>query len=1460
MVSSKNGIAARYLESLEEPARSPLLPSRKLNALPKSKLGPDLDDLARQMNMETPTKITQARFNTPSATISSFKSAEKTKDKSKGYEYLCRIEAIKRWLEAVLGETIPQSPLELVSYIRNGIYLAKLANVFLPQKKAVFLDSKLQFRHTENINRFFKLLAFLEIPDLFRFELTDLYDAKDVPKVWFCLHAMSYRIHQLNSQYPEVVNLVNEVGFDEGDIRKANRMISGNLPNFASADGEKGSPGRSSYMDKAFGSPITPKRIFDDDPFRDKVVIEQTKIPDWRVPETPLKLNRPEPPVEKTALFEKSPVHSQVVDKTHALYTPELEAHMDNIVKLQALCKSAAFRYKMFVDRIMLRSYDAEITAFNSKIRGNLSRNKTVHRHRDEILWHESAIVTLQAVARRKLAKRIDKSMLEEDQVTRFQSICRGCIVRKRCKTLRNTLTRNVEQLTQLQSVIRSRTIKQRAMTVAKYRGSIEDSVLQLQSIARRVLYFKLRGASAITGNRDKMSTLLDLQAIARGGLYRRKLRSKLEKIHLEWLSLEELQSIGRGAILRTRLCNNVLITLIGEDQVMNTLFAKVRGNKVRRDFALKKNTLEAVAESEVLPLQSMFRGILTRFRMEVQLDDIYEEIDSLVALQSLCRGHFVRRDISRMRTHYTAHQDQVVRAQAILRSKYTQTAYKLLLNMKNPPLSVVRNFAYLLSDSEVDYLEEIELEELKDKIIEKSKANEDLALQIENLDIKLGLLDKNKITVEDFMKNSKYKTYRPIRSAGVKALDKLNKSSKQRVDLYLALFYFLQTKPAYWIRLYNDLVSNPAQCRKLQPLILSIFPLHESGVNGHSREEYFFMNFLCALMETDMSRCKNIADITKAKMLLWIDFFVDFNNHTHQRSHLKQSLGHVVQQVIEDELSFEPDPVKIYNQLVEKEMRVYGSTRRDRNVTPQDAIADKEVSGIFVNNLMALREVTSITLEAILRMLPGLPVHVKILAKKAHDLSQIHFPGQEDHHLAVAGAIFIKHYVAGILQMPENYGYKVPNGDNMKQLFRVLLQVFSMKPFTDNFLRPLDEFVMQNKDEARNMIRELISVRDLEPEYEMNDYDDIVSHERPLLTMKVTDMIAVEKLVTRHLDIVAPSQDDQLANVVKELNNVVNSADDFVTLSELGSLTLTLLPTTKEDTVAELRSKSLFSQAKRCLLYIIQVQDGDDLLELLIQGIKPVHEEKYKQVIKVERRPPKGSFASMSYVELKKLALRVILQLEQLGLVTRKSSYQQLLNQIVVDIRTKNTQRDTRRSQLRIARDTTQKLMEKERFLKRQLGDYNSHIDHVLNELQLRPKEKKIFNIIPVFSKQYFYHRELKKNNRLPKFGSYKYTAKKLMEQGVIKDFGGELHRRHVTSSKLDFMFSCHKLGTFVIEAAASTVVVTGACATITLDQILDKQYESAKTWVMFDGMVTFDTDALAGLLFRKFYDIKRD
>src|SRR5271155_845161 len=94
-------------------------------------------------------------------------------------------------------------------------------------------------------------------------------------------------------------------------------------------------------------------------------------------------------------------------------------------------------------------------------------------------------------------------------------------------------------------------------------------------------------------------------------------------------------------------------------------------------------------------------------------------------------------------------------------------------------------------------------------------------------------------------------------------------------------------------------------------------------------------------------------------------------------------------------------------------------------------------------------------------------------------------------------------------------------------------------------------------------------------------------------------------------------------------------------------------------------------------------------------------------------------TWCRMSYAELKHIALRNVINLEKMGKVSRENGYQDLLNSIATDIRTKHRRRITRQNELESTRHTLAQLEEKAEFLKEQLAQYEAVIDQNKKTMQ---------------------------------------------------------------------------------------------------------------------------------------------
>ena len=96
---------------------------------------------------------------------------------------------------------------ELEESLTNGVTLAKVANFVYPALFPLtrifdislhrYREKGLEFRHTDNINFWVQCMEKLGLPKVFYPTTTDLYDMKNMPRVVYCIHALSIYLAKL---------------------------------------------------------------------------------------------------------------------------------------------------------------------------------------------------------------------------------------------------------------------------------------------------------------------------------------------------------------------------------------------------------------------------------------------------------------------------------------------------------------------------------------------------------------------------------------------------------------------------------------------------------------------------------------------------------------------------------------------------------------------------------------------------------------------------------------------------------------------------------------------------------------------------------------------------------------------------------------------------------------------------------------------------------------------------------------------------------------------------------------------------------------------------------------------------------------------------------------------------------------------------------------------------------------
>lgn len=284
--------------------------------------------------------------------------------------------------------------------------------------------------------------------------------------------------------------------------------------------------------------------------------------------------------------------------------------------------------------------------------------------------------------------------------------------------------------------------------------------------------------------------------------------------------------------------------------------------------------------------------------------------------------------------------------------------------------------------------------------------------------------------------------------------------------------------------------------------------------------------------------------------------------------------------------------------------------------------------------------------------------------------------------------------------------------------------------------------------------------------------------------------------------------------------------------------------------------------ETKRCILYIIRVQSGANLMDIMLKPPSVEDEERWHTLVRDELSTTssrKGAYSeantsfdigSMSYSELKGIALENILRLEQAGKISRQNQYQGLLNAIAIDIRTKHRRRIQRERELEGARLTSNRLSDQASYLDGQLKTYNDYIEQAMITLQNK-KGKKRF-LMP-FTKQWDHQRELQKSGKVFKFGSFKYSARNLADRGVLVAWKGYADRQ---LDRVDLTISSNEVGVFTIDGSSGNMMVPGANAQVPLDDLLQAQFNNTQFMDFFEGQMRVNVNLFLHLIMKKFYN----
>nr|XP_042119950.1 ras GTPase-activating-like protein IQGAP1 [Peromyscus maniculatus bairdii] len=932
-------------------------------------------------------------------------------------------------------------------------------------------------------------------------------------------------------------------------------------------------------------------------------------------------------------------------------------------------------------------------------------------------------------------------------------------------------------------------------------------------------------------------------------------------------LSREEIQSSISGV---TAAYNREQLWLANQGLVTK-LQARCPGYLVRQEFRSRMNFLKTQIPA-ITCIQSQWRGYKQKKAYQDRLAYLHSRKDEVVKIQSLARMHQAGKRYRDRLQYFRDHINDIIKIQAFIWANKARDDYKTLINAEDPPMIVVRKFVHLLDQSDQDFQEELDLMKMREEVITLIRSNQQLENDLNLMDIKIGLLVKNKITLQDVVSHSKKLTKKNKEQlsdmvminkqrGGLKAL---SKEKREKLEAYHHLFYLLQTNPTYLAKLIFQMPQNKST--KFMDSV--IFTLYNYASN--QREQYLLLRlFKTALQEEIKSKVDQIQEIVTGNPTV-IKMVVSFNPGARGQNALRQILAPVVKEIMDDKLlNIKTDPVDIYKSWVNQmESQMGEASKLPYDVTPEQALSHEEVKTRLDNSIRNMRAVTDKFLSAIISSVDKIPYGIRFIAKVPKDSLHEKFPDAgEDELLKIIGNLLYYPAIIApdafdIIDLSAGGQLTTDQRRNLGSIAKMLQHVASNKMFLgDNaHLSIINEYLSQSYQKFRWFFQNACDVPELQDKFNVDEYSDLVTLTKPVIYISIGKIINTHTFLLDHQDAIAPEHNDPIHELLDDLGEVptiesligescsnLNDPNKEALAKTEVSLTLTNKFDVPGDENAEMDARTILLNTKRLIVDVIRFQPGDTLTEILETPATSEQEAEHQRAMqrrairdaktpdKMKKSKPMKEDSNLSLQEKKEKIQTGLQKLTELGTVDPKNKYQELINDIAKDIRNQRRYRQRRKAELVKLQQTYAALNSKATFYGEQVDYYKSYIKTCLDNLASKGKVSKK-------------PREIK--GKKSKKISLKYTAARLHEKGVLL----EIEDLQVNQFK-NVIFEIgptEEVGDF--EVKAKFMGVQMETFMLHYQDLLQLQYEGVAVMKLLDR-AKVNVNLLIFLLNKKFY-----
>lgn len=1009
----------------------------------------------------------------------------------------------------------------------------------------------------------------------------------------------------------------------------------------------------------------------------------------------------------------------------------------DCVILFQSLVRASSIRFKKYDTDSRVEIYEEELIQMQSCLKGYISRkNKYL---------------------------KVQKEGIYDEKVSLIQSHIKGKLIRKNQNTLLLALLKNKYEIESINDNIKAILVRTQVISTISRQRVFLSHVINLQSLIKG----KLARIEDINHTDDETLTLIKLQSTIKGNAFRHHIRFKnyyLENCNSQIISL---QSLVRKKIVQNKQLDIEKNVLFKNSATLSSLAGHIKGAYLRNYLYKQMYELELM-DSACISLQSSIKGVLTRYCFDVVTDYISENDSDLAEqLQSAIRGKLQRTKLKTMSHHYQKHVKEVSVVQKHIRKWIIHNAYSDLMNSANPQLKSVSKFAHLLNGTTPVYESEDKLNNMKDII---DSTNLDITKKENSLMVmakKLMTLKNNidHTTVMDSISNETNKILNKVMIEKDSGFGD-TMAALEMMKCFEKLMYLLQNDPFYFRMFYND------NREKVEKFIKLIFYQNDGTINN--RESILVVKLITELITYEIEKQSNLEDylFNQDIDLPWkrqLHSFLVANKKEFLNGMLFETVHKIKVMTTNQSLSFESDPLKIYNQLVNE---------YDSEMTPQKAIEIPAVKERYVSNMISLWNSIEEIQHILIDHLDDLPIEILHLCTKSYHViinkSEDEFDALEGISKIIIGG-FINDYLLNFDSFtPQsnsgNYEFK----NNMRILSNSLSTVFAMRKFK-GYYQQLNVYVEEIGNDIAAILNTLIIPPDFQKLIDEMIYRDMKLESPPVLTINAKYLLEIQRFLDDQEETL-PENDPaaKILTVLSKCEDEMYNSKFFKQSSKIVNLKLN--PSSYVLSDISNRSKPLYNSVMWGLVILMQIISPkymDNVFSMLTHEDNEIEEdiceEKLQALLKSDKSIIKTNSifkkdSNIGYLDLKMLVAEKLVELDRLGLIDKNNKYQSLLNDITNNLKTHQYFKQKNEDEIMIVKSTIDILSAKLLEVTKNLGASEKTFNLFVENL------KPNFNNSGTVKKHRLHFRSSKEKNKMAANSLQRvYTLKQLHEGKIL-------------------------------------------------------------------------------------------